>query len=129
MKTKDINNHHSAEILIDGVKNDIKAWFINRLVFSKIDSSLSENQMNNLKLSQKVFNLVDNNLSVKTAKPDYEIILKKKNDEIYFEMLSDGYKSCIFIMLGIIKEIEYRYPEINAVDFDGIIHNKKGYLL
>ena len=105
MKTKDINNHHSAEILIDGVKNDIKAWFINRLVFSKIDSSLSENQMNNLKLSQKVFNLVDNNLSVKTAKPDYEIILKKKNDEIYFEMLSDGYKSCIFIMLGIIKEI------------------------
>lgn len=121
VKTKDKNNHHSAEILIDGVKNDIKAWFINRLVFSKIDSSLSENQMNNLKLSQKAFNLLDNNLSVKTAKPDYEIILKKKNDEIYFEMLSDGYKSCIFIMLGIIKEIEYRYPEINAVDFDGII--------
>lgn len=108
VKTKDKNNHHSAEILIDGVKNDIKAWFINRLVFSKIDSSLSENQMNNLKLSQKVFNLLDNNLSVETAKPDYEIILKKKNDEIYFEMLSDGYKSCIFIMLGIIKEIEYR---------------------
>lgn len=121
IQEKNKNNHHSAQILIDGVKNDIKAWFINRLVFSKIDSSLNENQMNNLKLSKQVFSLLDNNLSVKTAKPDYEIVLKKKNDEIYFEMLSDGYKSCIFIMLGIIKEIEYRYPEMNAVDFDGII--------
>ena len=116
-ENKDFRN----ETLINGVKNDIKAWFVNRLVFSKMDGSLSENQMNNLKLSKQVFNLLDDNLSVKTAKPDYEIVLKKKKDEIYFEMLSDGYKSCIFIMLGIIKEIEYRSPEINAVDFDGII--------
>ena len=36
-------------------------------------------------------------------------------------MLSDGYKSCIFILLGIIKEIEYRFPDINAIDFNGLI--------
>ncbi len=36
-------------------------------------------------------------------------------------MLSDGYKSCIYILLGIIKEIEYRFPEIDAIDFNGII--------
>ena len=36
-------------------------------------------------------------------------------------MLSDGYKSCIFILFGIVQEVEYRFPEINAVDFDGII--------
>lgn len=77
--------------------------------------------MANLKLSKRVFGLLDKDLSVKTAKSNYEIVLNCKNDEIYFEMLSDGYKSCIFILLGIIREIGFRYPKINAVDFDGII--------
>ena len=36
-------------------------------------------------------------------------------------MLSDGYKSCIFILLGIIKEVEYRFPEVNAIDYHDII--------
>lgn len=36
-------------------------------------------------------------------------------------MLSDGYKSCIFILLGIIKEVERRFPNTNAIDLDGII--------
>lgn len=113
--------YRSALQLVDGVDKDIKSWFVNRLIFSHLDDSLNEYQKNNLKLCKKIFNLLDNNLSVKTAKPDFEIILNQNNNEIYFEMLSDGYKSCIFILLGIIKEVEYRFPEINAIDFDGII--------
>lgn len=112
---------HSANLLVNGVDKKIKSWFVNSYVFSNIPKSLSAVQVYNLELSKKVFYLLDNNLSVQTVKSDYEIILKNKKDEIYFEMLSDGYKSCIFILLGIIKEVEYRFPERKAIDFNGII--------
>lgn len=112
---------YSANSLISGVDKNIKSWFVNRYVFSNIQYSLSISEQHNFELSKKIFNLVDNKLSVKTVKTDYEIVLNNNNNEIYFEMLSDGYKSCIYILLGIIKEIEYRFPEINAVDFDSII--------
>lgn len=112
---------HSSHQLINGVEKDIKSWFVNRLIFSYMDESLNEFQKNNLELAKKIFNLLDSNLNVKTAKPDFEIILKQHNNEIYFEMLSDGYKSCIFILLGIIKEIEYRFPRTNASDFESVI--------
>lgn len=112
---------HSSHMLIDGIDNKIKSWFVNRYVFEKIEHSLNQIQQENLKLSKSIFNLLDESLSVKTVKPDFEIILQRKNKEIFFEMLSDGYKSCIFILLGIVKEIEYRFPSIEAVNFDGII--------
>ncbi|MRT10661.1 AAA family ATPase [Pantoea agglomerans] len=43
--------------------------------------------------------------------------------EIYFEYLSSGFKSSIFILLGIIKEIDYRLEKhnISANDYDGLI--------
>ncbi len=112
---------HASQMLINGVDNKIKSWFVNRFVFSNIKNSLNIIQQENLKLSKSIFNSLDESLSVKTVKPDFEIILQRKNKEIFFEMLSDGYKSCIFILLGIVKEIEYRFPSIEAVNFDGII--------
>jgi AAA15 family ATPase/GTPase len=115
------NGLYSANSLISGVDKNIKSWFVNRYVFSNIQYSLSISEQHNFELSKKTFNLVDNKLSVKTVKTDYEIVLNSNNNEIYFEMLSDGYKSCIYILLGIIKEIEYRFPEIDAIDFNGII--------
>lgn len=121
VETIEKDSLHSSKQLIHGVDKDIKSWFVNRLIFSNIKDSLNDTQINNLNLSKKIFYLLDNNLSVKTAKPDFEIVLHQNQNEIYFEMLSDGYKSCIFILLGIIKEVEYRFPEKNAIDFDGII--------
>lgn len=112
---------HSSHLLMLGVDKDIKSWFVNRYVFSKVENSLDEIQSYNLDTSKKVFELLDRNLRVETVKPDYEIVLRDKNGQIYFEMLSDGYKSCVFVLLGIIKEIEYRYPLIKAINFDGII--------
>lgn len=111
----------SAKLLTSGVDKNIKSWFVNRLLFYNVADSLTIFQKNNLELCKRVFGLLDQELSVKTAKPDFEIVLSNRKNEIYFEMLSDGYKSCVFILLGIIKEIEYRYPSQNAVDFDGII--------
>ena len=112
---------HASQMLVEGVDNKIKSWFVNRYVFSTVNKSLNKVQQENLKLSKSIFNALDSSLNVETVKPDFEIILKRKDSEIYFEMLSDGYKSCIFIILGIIQEIEYRYPSMEAIDFDGII--------
>lgn len=124
----DVNNDkrghlipHASTLLASGVENDIKNWFVNRYVFSKMEESLNDYQNRNLELSKRIFNLLDNNLSVKTVKPDYEVVLRNKDKEIYFEMLSDGYKSCVYVLLGIIKEVEYRFPQMYAKDFDGII--------
>lgn len=117
----DNNSIYSSQLLASGVENNIKNWFINQYLFSKIEHSLSEIERYNLDLSIKLFGLLDKNLSVFTVKSDYEIVLKNNNDEIYFEMLSDGYKSCVFVLLGIIKEIEYRFPQKKAIDFDGVI--------
>ena len=117
----DNNYIYSSQLLESGVENNIKNWFINQYIFSKIEHSLSEIERYNLDLSIKIFSLLDSNLSVFTVKSDYEIVLKSNNDEIYFEMLSDGYKSCVFVLLGIIKEIEYRFPQKKAIDFNGII--------
>ena len=117
----DNDSVRSSKLLESGVENDIKNWFVNQYVFSKVEHSLDKYQQSNLDLSTKIFGILDSNLSVYTVKSDYEIVLKNKNDEIYFEMLSDGYKSCVFILLGIIKEIEYRFPQKEAADFDGII--------
>ena len=121
VESTDNDTLHSPQQLTKGVNNDIKSWFINRLLFSNVENALSIFQIYNLELSKKVFMLLDHSLSVKTAKPDYEIVLRQKDNEIYFEMLSDGYKSCIFILLGIIKEVEYRFSDISAIDFNGII--------
>ena len=104
-----------------GVQKDIKNWFVNRLIFENINNSLSTIQLYNLKLCKNIFNLLDNNLKILSPTPDFEILLSQKNNNIYFEMLSDGYKSCIFILLGIIREVEYRFPNKKAIDFSGVI--------
>lgn len=52
-----------------------------------------------------------------------EIFLDTPTGEIYFEYLSSGFKSTIFILLGLIKEIDYRFENnrIAAEDYEGII--------
>lgn len=123
--SKNINSdensiNHSINLLILGAGGDIKSWFVNRYVFSKV-GSLTMCQIKNLELCEQIFFSLDKNLSINTVESDFEILLNKGTNKVYFEMLSDGYKSCIYILFGIIKEIEYRFPEINAVDFNGII--------
>ena len=119
--TKGEQDIHSALALNTGVQQNIKSWFINRFIFSHVNNSLNKIQLDNLKLSQHVIQLLDKNLRISRVTPDFEILIKDRENEVYFEMLSDGYKSCIFILFGIIKEIEIRFPNKKAIDFDGTI--------
>lgn len=104
--------------------DDIKNWFINRYMFIDKNDSLKPEQIQNFNLAQKSFSILDNTINFKTVIANtFDIMLSTPNGDIYFEYLSSGYKSCIYIILGIIKEIEYRYNEspINVNNFDGII--------
>lgn len=104
--------------------NDIKNWFINRYLFIDKNDSLKLEHIQNFNLAQKSFSILDNTIKFHTVKANtFDIMLSTPNGDIYFEYLSSGYKSCIYIILGIIKEIEYRYSEnpIDVNNFDGVI--------
>ena len=71
-----------------------------------------------------MFSVLDETVQFKTVlSKSFDIILSTQKGDIYFEYLSAGYKSCIYIIMGIMKEIEYRFTNkpIKIGDFNGCI--------
>ena len=48
-------------------------------------------------------------------------MVKTPDGEIPFEYLSSGYRAVMYIILGIIKEVEYRDLGVSARGFDGVV--------
>jgi predicted ATP-binding protein involved in virulence len=123
-KIKDTNNYIN-EILKGSNSTDIKQWFIHRYLFSHIpERGLTETQINNYDLAVSCFGKLNETVLFDSVTPDfYDLMLNTPNGKIHFEYLSSGYKSCLAVILGLIKEIEFRYknPGIKVEDFDGII--------
>ncbi len=116
----DISNNLMAGFSPD----EVKQWFINRYVFFPHENSINEQQKHNLNKAKEMFSIMDPAISFSRVKADtFDIMLNTCNGEIYFEYLSSGYKSSIYVLLGIVKEIEYRFknPSIEIDEFDGII--------
>lgn len=104
--------------------NEIKSWFINRYMWSAHEDVLDTNQKKNYQLAKDIFQMLDPQISfLKVNHTTNDILVKTPNGNIYYEYLSSGYKSCIHLLLGIIKEIEYRFqePTIFVADYSGII--------
>lgn len=114
-----------GKLIKNGVEaNDIKNWFVNRFLFADKEGSLTKEQVQNYKLAETVFGVLDDSVRFKTVYArTYDIMLSTEKGDIYFEYLSSGYKSCIYIIHGIIKEIEYRTSEqpVQADKFDGVV--------
>lgn len=125
--TKDpiLNNYQCSCQLRSGANFlDIKKWFINRFLWSKHEGELSLEQMCNLEAAKRVFAIMSDGFSF--DKIDHEtndIVLNSPTGKIVFEQLSAGFISFAIILLGLIKDIEYRFkkPHIKVVDFDGIL--------
>lgn len=103
--------------------NQVKNWFVNRFLYSAHYGSLTPEQNHNLELAKKCFSLLNENFHFsKVSAATNDIMINTPGGEIYYEYLSSGFKSCISILFGIIKEIEYRFkdPCIKADEFDGI---------
>ena len=117
--------HINGKMAVSGIEaSDLKNWFVNRYLFVDKPDSLTKEQIENFKLACDSFSVLDNSVSFKTVLArTYDIMLSTPKGEIYFEYLSSGYKSCVYIIFGIIKELEYRFSEkpIQANEFEGII--------
>ncbi|MDC5112814.1 AAA family ATPase [Acinetobacter baumannii] len=109
--------------LIGGISSDdLKTWFISR--FYQYSAGNLENQFrSNFELALSVIGILNSSYSFKTVNRKNEIIINTPSGEIYFEYLSSGFKSSLFIILGIIKDIEYRFQTklFKADDYDGLI--------
>lgn len=109
--------------LLDGISSkDLKTWFISRFYQSSA-GNLEEQFLSNFKLATKAFGLLDPNYSFKTVNRRNEVIMNTPSGDIYFEYLSSGFKSSLFIILGIIKDIEYRFQTklLKSEDYDGLV--------
>jgi predicted ATP-binding protein involved in virulence len=103
---------------------EVKNWFVNRYLYSAHDKALTEKQLQNLELAKKSFSMLNEDFTFsRVIASSNEIMINTPNGEIYYEYLSSGFKSCLSIIFGIIKDIELRFKEpcINAAEFDGII--------
>ena len=118
-----------SHLILDEAKSglnltEVKGWFVNRYLYSKHDDSLRKSQLYNFELAKRCFSLLNPDFSFKKILASTnEIIINSPSGEIYYEYLSSGFKSCLSILFGIIKDVEYRFeqPGMNADDFDGII--------
>lgn len=104
--------------------SELKNWFVNRFAFHDKDGSLTQVEIDNYNLAKTMFSVLDSSVKFKTViGRSYDIMLSTDKGDIYFEYLSSGYKSCIYIIMGIMKEIEYRTPDnpMRVSDFDGCV--------
>lgn len=116
--------HFASETMEGSLPYDLKNWFVNRHLWSAHENHLDEQQIKNIILARECFSILNPNISFTRVIPSSnDIMLNTPNGEIYFEYLSSGYKSCIAVLIGLIKEIEFRYnnPSKFIKDFDGIV--------
>ncbi|QBN17499.1 AAA family ATPase [Flavobacterium nackdongense] len=117
-------NSFASETITGSLPNDLKNWFVNRHLWSAHKGHLDDNQIKNITLAKECFNILNPQISFSKVSPNSnDIILDTQNGEIYFEYLSSGYKSCMAVLIGLIKEVEFRYnnPSKFTKDFDGIV--------
>ncbi len=103
---------------------EVKNWFVNRFLYSAHKDALTEVQMHNLEIAKKCFSLLNEEFYFsKVLASSNEIMVGTPNGEIYYEYLSSGFKSCLSIIFGIIKDIEYRFkePGVKVDEFDGVV--------
>ncbi|ETT30663.1 hypothetical protein C161_27203 [Paenibacillus sp. FSL R5-192] len=120
-EVRDEPNH--KHYMINGVNpQTIKTWLANRILFEP-QGRFSEAEIFNLSMAKQTFSILDK--SVEFSFIDHttlDIMVKTSRGEIFFEYLSSGYKSLFFILLGIIKEIEFNFnPKVKVTEFNGII--------
>lgn len=117
---------NNSKFLVNSVNDTLKNWIINRFVAESMDAfgttKLTDSQKFNIVKLREVFSIIDSKIKFKSANVDnYEVLLNDHGNEVFLEFESTGFKNILFIVLGIIEEIEFRFKDMKAVDFDGII--------
>lgn len=105
-----------------GISNsDLKKWLANRVMFQP-HGSLNNLQAANLEFATSLFSILDNTVKFGSIIPNRLDITVTTNDgEIPFEYLSSGFRSSLYMLLGVIKEVEHRNFSTPAHEFPGVI--------
>ncbi|MCM5985888.1 AAA family ATPase [Klebsiella pneumoniae] len=116
-----ISHQNSKGVLL----NDLKGWLGKRYLLEDSQKGIfTENSKRNLSLALSCIYQLNQNYSFSRIDGrNFDIFVNTPNGEIWYEYLSSGFKSCMAIIIGIIKEIELRFikEDIYAADFDGVI--------
>ncbi|WP_290521690.1 AAA family ATPase [Aggregatibacter sp. oral taxon 458] len=120
LKIHDDIEQHTKNNLKGVSRNNLKDWFIRNELLSKQAYTEDVNKKN-IGYAKEFITLLNSNYSFSSIKQDMEIYINSPTGEIPYEYLSSGFKSCLFIMWGIIREIQIRFPNIEAKNFNGVI--------
>ena len=108
--------------------NQIKHWLVNRYLWSKHENELNDVQKSNLTKARECFTTINSGFSFKSVSSEtFDILISTPLGDIEMEQLSSGYSAMLIVLLGIIKEIEYRYkdskkkPLVKVEDFSGVV--------
>lgn len=124
------NIHNESMQFSKGIKIDrIKDWFIWLCMqHGNQDCSWNEVKEEYYLSATSLFAILSNGDVKYHNIDDREVMLKPQqgDTDIYFEYLSSGYKSCVYIVWGIIKEIEARFKNRDNIKeklstFNGLV--------
>ncbi len=108
---------------LNGISSDnIKQWIANRYLMRPHGQKWPRERLANLELAVRCFSILDERFSLDYVDSStFEVIVSTPSGSIPFEFLSSGFRASYAILLGIIKEIEFRKLEISADEFSGVI--------
>lgn len=104
--------------------DDVKSWFVRRYLWSAHVGGLSPAQAKNLAHARECFRLLDPTVAFSRVAPESnDVLVSTREGEAYFEYLSAGHKACLAVLLGLLKEIDYRFKDspIDAASFEGLV--------
>ena len=106
---------------LDGVSIDLaKDWFIKNELLSS-QKYTKDNDKNSIELAKRAFGLLNQSYTFSALRQDMEIYVNTPTGVIPYEYLSSGFKTCISIVWGIIREVQIRFPDIDVKDFKGVV--------
>lgn len=123
MRAPKSKDHYEFKDPSEGVDTEtLKSWFIHTHLLDGAND-ISGVESYNIEKARNFISVLDQSFSFNRTTRDFEIIVSTPSGEIFFEYLSSGFKSAFFILLGILKEIEYKHGKnsIPANEYDGVI--------
>ncbi|WP_288430176.1 AAA family ATPase [uncultured Agrobacterium sp.] len=116
-------DHELQNHAVEGINAfDVKKWLSNRYLFRAFDREWPAHRKENYELAKKAFSFLDERVSLaKIDSTTFDVLVNTPSGVIPYEFLSSGFRAIYAIILGLIKEIEYRRLETSAKDFAGLI--------
>lgn len=101
---------------------EVKRWFSNRWLMRPHGDNWPGHRRKNLETAIKMFGYLDSSVTLSHVDTStFDVFVNTANGTHPFEFLSSGFRSAYYLLLGIIKEVEFRKLDVSADKFSGVI--------